>query len=125
MPAGGEEQIGVGGRVREREGGGGGEKGGGEGEIRMDRGERDSAEPISTGYFTNYYSDETWVLVCGPLDEIVQHADNLGTEYKICTGKNVNKEANTGVLEKNGKQSSGMIILPCHVGLVSVLEAFI
>ena len=25
-----------------------------------------------------------------------------GTQYKVCTGKNINKEANTGALKMNG-----------------------
>ena len=33
-----------------------------------------------------------------------------GTEYKVCTGKNVNKESKTGVLEMNGKHQAYKVI---------------
>ena len=49
-----------------------------------------------TGYFTAYSSEawESWLK---------SFSMQTGTEYKICTGKNVNKESNTGVLQMNGK----------------------
>ena len=43
-----------------------------------------------------------------------------GTEYKICTGKNVNKESNTGVLQMNGKSLLYKVLWQkqymCHCG---------
>ena len=72
-----------------------------------------SPHDYGTGYFTNY-SDETWELW------MKSFSMQTGTEYKICTGKNINKEANTGVLEMNGKQEVYKVIwqkqYTCHRG---------
>ena len=69
-----------------------------------------SPHDYGTGYFTKY-SDETWV------QWMKSFSMQTGTEYKICTGKN---EANTGVLEMNGKQEGYKVIWQkqymCHRG---------
>ena len=60
-----------------------------------------------------YFSEawESWLKCFGM---------QTGTEYNICTGKNVNKEANTGVLEMNGKLLAYKVIWQkqymCHRG---------
>ena len=43
------------------------------------------------------YSDDTWE------SWLKSFSMQTGTQYKVCTGKNIDKEANTGVLKMNGK----------------------
>ena len=49
-----------------------------------------SPHDYGTGYFTNY-SDETWVRWM----ESFSMQTETGTEYKVCTGKNVKKKKPT------------------------------